>query len=306
MGKERINFFKYFPVSEEEERWGIFVENIGVSEVIKGEPYPLLGHPESHYFTFDKGRYLSSFQLLLIADGRGVFETKSTGVISLQPGSMILLFPNLWHRYRPLTKTGWKEYWIGFDGEMGLRIAEGSLFKESNPVLHVKDFDEIQSLFDDAISHAVVELPGFQQIVSGLLLQIFGNIHYNVKHKSRAKSCFMKQINLARELMHNTVNENMDVTEIASKLNLNYSIFRKKFKEYTGLSPKDYQIQLKLKRAKDLLLGSDLPVNIIAAETGYDSIFHFSKVFKDKTGYSPTQYRQVISETREELLDNHL
>jgi len=301
MKNERVNFFKYFPVSEEEENWGIYIENIGVSEVLKGEQYPLTGHPVSHYFTWDKGRYLSSYQVLLIAEGQGVFESKNTGVISLQPGSMILLYPNEWHRYRPLEKTGWREYWIGFNGDVGKKIADSSPFKETNPVIHIKDFEEIQGLFDDAVSNAVEEMPGFQQIVTGLLLQVFGNVHYQVKHKSRLNKSFMKQINLARELMQNTVNESMDVTEIAKKLNVSYAMFRKKFKQFTGLSPKDYQVQLKLKRAKALLMGSDLPISVIAAETGYESIYHFSKVFKEKTGYSPSQYRQMIAESAQEV-----
>lgn len=107
----------------------------------------------------------------------------------------------------------------------------------------------------------------------------------------------MKQINLARELMQSSITESMDVTEIAKKLNVSYAMFRKKFKQFTGLSPKDYQVQIKLKKAKALLLGSDLPISVIAAETGYESIYHFSKVFKEKTGYSPSQYRQVVAET---------
>ncbi len=298
MTKERVNFYKYFPVSDEDASGGIYIENIGVSEVLKGEQYPLSGHPVSHYFTYDKGRYLSSFQILLIADGQGIFESKSTGVIGLHPGSMILLYPNEWHRYRPLEKTGWKEYWIGFHGEMGEKLANNSAFKATNPVLYIKDFAEIQSLYDDAISYAVDELPGFQQIVTGLLFQIFGNIVYCMKNKSRKSRSFMKQVNLARELMQSNINENVDVTEIAKKLDMSYTLFRKKFKQYTGMSPKEYQVQLKLKRAKSLLLGSDLPINIIAIETGYESIYHFSKIFKEKTGYSPSQYRQVVEQSR--------
>ena len=294
--KERLNYYKYFPVSDDDMAWGIYIENVGVSEVLKGEQYPLTGHPVSHYFTYEKGRYLSSYQILLIADGQGVFESKSTGAIALGPGSMILLYPNEWHRYRPLDKTGWKEYWIGFNGEMADKLAGNTAFKTTNPVLHIKNFNEIQNLFEEAIGYSVEELPGFQQIVTGLLFQIFGNIQLAVKNKSSKSKSVMKQINLARELMQNTLNENLDVTAIAKKLNVSYALFRKKFKQYTGMSPKEYQVQLKLKRAKALLLGSDLPISIIATETGYESIYHFSKVFKEKTGYSPSQYRQVVEQ----------
>jgi AraC-like DNA-binding protein len=303
MKKERVNFYKYFPVSEEDTSWGVFIENVGSSVVLEGENYPLIGHPNTHYFTWEKGRYLSGYQLLLIADGRGVFESETMGIISLSPGSMILLCPNVWHRYRPLKKTGWKEYWIGFDGDLASRLVKGSVFNDLLPILMIKEFQEIQNLFDIAVSYSIEEKPGFQQIVVGILLQIFGHVQYNIKNKTKQSRSFMNQINLAKELMKSNKSENLDVPKIAQELNIGYALFRKKFKEFTGMSPKQYQMQFKLNQAKSLLLGTDMPVKIIAFETGFESIYHFSKVFKEKTGSSPSQYRQIVMDSNKSVLN---
>ena len=297
MKTDRINFYKYFPVSEQDTKWGVFIENVGMSEVLKGEQYPLTGHPDSHYFTWDKGRYLSSYQILLIAEGQGVFESESTGMVNINPGSVMLLFPNEWHRYMPLKKTGWKEYWIGFDGDLAQRLISGSVFSKSQPIFHIRMFQEVQNLFEVAVSYSKEENPGFQQIVVGVLFQIFGQVHYNIKNKTKYSQSFIQQINQAKEIMQNKMNDDIDIPNIARELNIGYALFRKKFKEFTGMSPKHYHLQVKLNRAKTLLLSSDLPVKMIAFETGFESIFHFSKAFKEKTGSSPSQFREIVKES---------
>lgn len=297
MKSERVNFYKYFPVSEDATNWGIYIENIGKSEVLQNENYPLSGHPDTHFFTWDNGRYLSSYQMLIITDGQGVFESESAGMISLAPGSIILLYPNEWHRYRPLRRTGWKEYWLGFNGSMVNKLVMGSQFEKARPVIAIRDFGEIQRLYDDAVCYSIEEKPGFQQIVVGILFQIFGHVYYNVKNKTRQSKSFLVHINSAKEIIQTRLKGEIDVPQIARELNVGYAIFRKKFKEFTGLSPKQYQTQVKLNRAKTLLLGSDLPVKSIAFETGFESIYHFSKMFKEKTGYSPTDFRELVKES---------
>jgi AraC-like DNA-binding protein len=297
MKTERVNFYKYFPVSEQDTKWGVFIENVGMSDVLKSEQYPLTGHPDTHYFTWDKGRYLSSYQLLLIAEGQGIFESESAGIVTLYPGSVMLLFPNEWHRYMPFKKTGWREYWIGFHGDLTQRLINGSVFNKSQPIFHIRTFQEIQNLFEVAVNYSKEEKPGFQQIVVGILFQIFGLVYYNIKNKTRYSQSFITQINHAKEMMQDKVNDDMDIPKIAIELNIGYALFRKKFKEFTGMSPKQYHLQIKLNRAKTLLLSSDLPVKLIAFETGFESIFHFSKAFKEKTGSSPTQFREIVKES---------
>lgn len=294
MTDKRINFYKYFPISVADTKWGMFVENIGMSQVLKDEQYPLSGHPDTHSFTWEKGRYLSSYHLLLIAEGQGEFESESAGRISLMPGSTILLYPNEWHRYRPLTRTGWKEYWIGFGGDTAKRVVESSLFTINQPVLLMRNIQDIQNLYDTAVGFSMEEKIGFQQIVVGVLFQIFGHIHYNIKNMSKQSKSFLKHVNRAKEIMQASITDDIDAPAIAEELNIGYALFRKKFKEFTGHSPKQYLLQLRLNQAKSMLIGTDLPVKIIAFKTGYESIFHFSKVFKDKTGLSPKQFREQV------------
>jgi len=63
------------------------------------------------------------------------------------------------------------------------------------------------------------------------------------------------------------------------------------FKAATGLSPKQYMMQRKMKRAAELLDESFLSVKEIAADLGFDHQSHFSREFKKHSGASPSERR---------------
>jgi AraC-like DNA-binding protein len=64
-----------------------------------------------------------------------------------------------------------------------------------------------------------------------------------------------------------------------------------RLKKSTGSLPKQYLLDLRLNKAEDLLLSTKLNINEIADQTGFDSIYYFSKRFKKKNASSPTSFR---------------
>src|SRR5262245_30587507 len=111
-----VNYYKYLPVSEEDENWGLSVLNTGCTRIKPGTAYPNSTHPAHHYFNWVKGRVLQEYQVIYITKGSGQFDSKSAGTVTVQEGSVIFLFPGERHRYKPDAKTGWDEYWVGFNG----------------------------------------------------------------------------------------------------------------------------------------------------------------------------------------------
>ena len=81
--------------------------------------------------------------------------------------------------------------------------------------------------------------------------------------------------------------------DIASSLNMSYSWFRRMFKQYTGLSPAQYQLQVKLQKAKALLIGSSKTVKEIAFILDFESANYFTFFFKQKTGTTPIEFRKI-------------
>ena len=68
------------------------------------------------------------------------------------------------------------------------------------------------------------------------------------------------------------------------------------FKEKTGDSPINYLIQIRLGKAKEMLEENRGSIRTIAAQVGYDDVYHFSKLFKKYYGVSPLYYRKSVVE----------
>jgi AraC-like DNA-binding protein len=80
--------------------------------------------------------------------------------------------------------------------------------------------------------------------------------------------------------------------EVANRLNVGYSWFRKVFKEYTGMAPGSYQLQQRIFKAKELLMDADKSISEISSCLGFESNVHFTKMFKEKTGFTPGKFRR--------------
>lgn len=79
---------------------------------------------------------------------------------------------------------------------------------------------------------------------------------------------------------------------LAAKCGISEIYFRQLFKQHFGISPKQYILELRLRKAKQLLSSSLLSVNQIAEQCGFTNPYHFSRAFRQATGLSPTEYRR--------------
>jgi AraC-like DNA-binding protein len=114
-----------------------------------------------------------------------------------------------------------------------------------------------------------------------------------------------QKIEQAKIIMNENIFKDIDPEELAMKLNISYSWFRKVFKDYTGYAPAKYFQELKLRKAKQLLVGTSQSVKEISFMLDYKSTEHFFSLFKKRTGFTPLEYRSFGRETNveeEELL----
>lgn len=88
----------------------------------------------------------------------------------------------------------------------------------------------------------------------------------------------------------NYYSQKTTVEDIANHLALNRSYLYTIFKNSLGISPKDFD-GISNFRGKEQLVLTDLSVEEIAVSCGYRNSLAFGKVFKQKMGMTPTQYR---------------
>ncbi len=85
----------------------------------------------------------------------------------------------------------------------------------------------------------------------------------------------------------------VDLRQIAESLFMSYDNFRRRFKAQVGLSPNRYIQSMKVEKAKELLLFTDLEVKEISEQVGFSDPYYFSRVFKEWEKKSPQNFRGV-------------
>lgn len=95
----------------------------------------------------------------------------------------------------------------------------------------------------------------------------------------------------AIEYIHAHLNRDLSLVEIARVTNISPTYFASLFKRATGIAPHKYVIQQRVKRAKLLLLKTDLAIADIALQVGFSNQSHLTRHFKRLTGMTPKQIR---------------
>jgi AraC-like DNA-binding protein len=285
------DFFKYLTVSEEDINWGLFLNVAGSTRIEGGSTYPPKEHPSGYYFNWDEGRVLQEFQINYITGGTGVFENEY-GSQTLKPGSIIFTFPGVWHRYKPLQKMGWVENYIGFNGKIADELFNHPRLTPKQPVLQIGIKEEMLDTYLKIFDLVEKEKPGFQQIASGMVMKLLGYIISFEKRKDFSGKRISTVIEEARFSLRQNAEQEIKLEKLAEMYNISYSHFRQMFKKYTGVSPGQYHLQLKIIRAKELLVTTNKSIKEISHELGFQSIYYFSNMFKKKEGVYPTEFRR--------------
>jgi AraC-like DNA-binding protein len=286
------NYQKYLNVSRTEINWGFYVNTVGSAKVPANRNYPNnREHPIDHSFTWNKGRILNGFYIVFITKGEGVLESAKTKAYNIKVGTCFLLFPGIWHRYKPQTHSGWEEYWVGFNGDYPAELMNKGIFKPDSPFIEVGLNEELLELFHTLITTVQTAKIGYRQIISGITLQMLGLLTAVSRFQDETGSKNEKLISKAKFLLQESIENPISLEDIAKELPMGYSHFRKVFKEITGLSPNQYHLKLRLDKAKNLLAATNLAINEVAYQTGFESIFYFSRMYKKRNGICPKEYR---------------
>jgi len=128
------------------------------------------------------------------------------------------------------------------------------------------------------------------QDMEACLLDMCGRIiAYHREKRSRMTDVTLQ---LATDYMNANFNKNISVDTVAEHVERSSSYLSRIFKESTGMTINDYLIQLRIKRATELLGQLNVTIEEICREIGYANVSYFNKIFKARTGLTPGQYRQ--------------
>lgn len=139
---------------------------------------------------------------------------------------------------------------------------------------YVKDFEKLKAL-------------SLLEENRAKMMSIFYNILHRLSTESSVRSVIIPAI---KYLESNFQNPKLSNAELAEKCNISEVYFRKVFAQIYKTTPKQFIVEIRINKAKQLLSDGFLKVSAVAEQCGFSNQYHFCRLFKEKTGFTPTEY----------------
>jgi AraC-like DNA-binding protein len=287
----RPDFSRYCVEPPDAAAWGIAVTGCGRQTCAAGSPYPPSGHPADHLFSWENGRVLGACQIVFIAAGSGLFESKATGLVPVRAGTALVVLPGVWHRYAPDPKTGWTEQWIELRGSTPTALfKKGALepARAPEPMARARDLEAMLTAIETRMADSTAV---FDPEVAALGLQVLALVVEGPRVRAPERAITSLVERAERRLLE-SVDTPPAIPGLARELGVAYSYFRREFKRHTGLAPYQYVRRLRLEKARRMIGGSSESLQAISERLGFASPFHLSSAFKKQYGQSPDHWRR--------------
>lgn len=281
--------FRYLVVGPHDRRWGLFVTSAGAQFIAPHARFRSIGHSPAHDYVWNRGRVLQEYSVVYLVRGEGEYESEYTAKRKIGAGDAVFLFPEIWHRYRPIEDVGFDSYWVMFQGDYADRLCGEGFFTPQEPVWNVGIDQLVLRPFLAILDRVRSQPAGLQPLLAGDMLALLAGIR-SAAYRRNTQDHVHETIRQAQLAME-AADVLPTIDDLAAQSGLSRTQFYEAFKNGTGVSPYQYHLQLRMSRARELLQGSELPIKQIASLLGFSSVYQFSKIFKKKAGFSPSRYR---------------
>jgi AraC-like DNA-binding protein/quercetin dioxygenase-like cupin family protein len=238
------------------------------------------------------------YEMSLIAAGEGTHVLNGVA-FPLRPGSIFLLTPADFHELVPHTGSRLELY--------NLIFSEEALSEQLYDALFVKTRAYTASLSGPALEGTESEFrriqletrerrPGYGFVVRGALERIMVDLFRNSRGagSTTRTEAISRHPGLRRALIYlnHHFREPLTLAGVAGQAHLSANYFSERFRKSTGSTFQSYLQGLRLRFARSLLSASLLPVSEVCRASGFNSLPHFERAFKQKFGCTPGSCRR--------------
>lgn len=179
--------------------------------------------------------------------------------------------------------------WSGLSENESQTIATILQLNNTNVLVNIKEaFTLLQSVQQELMHQQIGYTTRVNHLIDELLILIARQSTHQTNLRRDFPQTFMK---LEQALRQNLAHP-WSVEEMAALVGLGTTAFSERVKSFTGFSPLNYLINIRISEAIKLLKREEFNVTDIALETGFYSSQHFSTTFKKLTGYTPGEFRK--------------
>ena len=230
--------------------------------------------------------------LIFVNEGKGWYKAGGQRY-PLQSNEVLLIPPDLSHAYGADSAEPWSIFWFHFEGRGAEQLLDWLIKKAGIHTLPCRSPDSLRRQFHAILSavergyheHTLLEL-------SRVLIHVLTLLHRNPAQEPSKRQ--VERIESAMDWMRREIDQPQSLRHYAANSGLSVSQFSHLFKQHTGLSPMNYQTEVRMQRACEYIDTSESSIKEIAGQLGYDDPLYFSRAFKRCTGLSPSQYRKRV------------
>lgn len=231
----------------------------------------------------------SCYLIHFVVSGKGVFYCGPHKHV-VENGQIFVIFPDTIVKYQADANDPWHYMWVGFSGDEAKDILSGAGITLSNPVLTMKDPDTVRELLSSMPSERSADMKN-NLFFTAKLYEFMSLMLDSSSLPEKKENAYLTT---ATRYIKAYYSEDITVDKIASHVGVSRKYLFIIFKNSLGVSPKDYIVDYRIKKAREFLLNEELTIGSIAYSVGYSDPLNFSKIFKKKTGVSPKEYRQQL------------
>ncbi len=235
----------------------------------------------------------------------GAMYIEENGVqYTLQAGDMILLEAGLHHI--GFDKSPCDYYYVHFSGINIQTVTDSNVSRKDYLYLpkHFSINDQqallrIFTLLNEGIRIYEYDMEQYRLLISCKLIEILVEISNVFTRSVMGESIFgistnvNKKMQLLLSYLHSSYNKKITGTSIEEALETNFDYLNRVFKKCMGTTIFQYLNTLRINRAKELLIATDMKSYEIASLVGFKDEYYFSKIFKKLTGVSPSAYSKL-------------
>ncbi|KAA1259924.1 Xylose operon regulatory protein [Rubripirellula obstinata] len=301
-----FDFHHYLPINDADLLSGLYLIGGGRRRIVSGATYPPVEHPGVYQFQWSQGRELPEYQIILLSDGGGEFESKPTGTMKWNDAALVILFPGVWHRYKPKPKQGWTERWISIHGQDVPTIFDEGGLSPEHAVIPLSNVEWCEQTFDTVLQRIASEPTGQSAALRIGAMQVMAVTLDHVPAKSnlppdeplsRVKDSVLNQV--SDELVKDAVSliwtqshRRMTVDHLVSQLPCTRRTLERRFSTELGHTILDEINRCRLTRAKMMLKQTTLPIKSIAYMSGFGDQERLRVLLHQDEHCSPSEYRE--------------
>ncbi len=154
---------------------------------------------------------------------------------------------------------------------------------------------KINLLFDKIAKENYGQKSFFQAIITSACMEILGLLSRQYNTQKPDSNAVLEKIQIVRQMMQYIFNNFYSqhiLKDLSEQLKYSPYYLTHIFSEITGVTVKDYQMEIRFKQAKKMLVQNNLTIAEIAENCGYANASSFTLAFRNKTGKTPLEYKK--------------